>query len=100
MTKLELDLHIPITYSYIKFQLNVKTVGEKMSLNFFFKVKGHKSVNNHRTLTKFKRDLHIPMAYSYVKFELNMYNYLGDNEHKLKKIIKGHNSSDHDQLQS
>jgi hypothetical protein len=128
MTKYELDHRTPMTYPYIKSQLNTyncwgdneqklklsliqskrgitrtqpvpsfnmsnlswmcTAVGEIMNENrkilFCFKVKGHNSVKNHRTMNKFDFDLHIPVAYPYHYFELNVHNCLGDNERKLK----------------
>ena len=89
MTKFELDLRIPMTYSYIKFELNVCKCCQdnewKLKIsNFFSKFKRDNSVKNHRTMTKFEHDLRIPMTCPYVKFELNVCNCCWDNERKLK----------------
>jgi hypothetical protein len=72
MTKFKLDLHNPVTYPYMKFELNVfypyRDKEQKLK-NFFFLFKRDNSVKNQQTITKFELDLRVPMTNLHMQFK-------------------------------
>ena len=73
-TKFKLDLRHPMTYPYIKFELNVcnpyQDNERKLKIsNFFFFDQEGSLCQNQRTKTKFELDLHIPMTNLHMQFE-------------------------------
>jgi hypothetical protein len=73
MTKFILDLHNPMRYPYIKFELNVcnpyRDNEQKLKISKKFLFKRDNSVKNQRIITKFELDLHIPMTNLHMQFE-------------------------------
>jgi hypothetical protein len=73
MTKFKLDLRNPMTYPYIKFELNVcnpyRDNERKLKISNLFWLKRDNSVKNQWTKTKFKLDLRIPMTNLHMQFE-------------------------------
>jgi hypothetical protein len=67
MTKFKLDLRNPLTYPYIKFEINVwnpyRDNERKLKISILFsKFKRDNSVKNQWTITNFELDLRIPMT--------------------------------------
>jgi hypothetical protein len=92
MTKFNLDLRNPMTYPYIKFELNVcnpyRNNERKLKMSFFFLFKRDNSVKNQRTITKFELDLRIPMMNLQMQFESYTCIQTKVRERKLKSLKK------------
>jgi hypothetical protein len=93
-TKFKLDLRNPMTYPYIKFELNVcnpyRDNERKLKISFlFFLFKRDNSVKNQWTITKFELHLRIPMANLHMQFEPYTCIQTKVRERKLKLISRG-----------
>jgi hypothetical protein len=93
MTIFKLDLHNPMTYPHIKFELNVcnpyRDNERKLEISIFSKFKRGNSVKNQWTITKFELALRIPMTNLHMQFELYTYIQTKVREQKLKFISRG-----------
>jgi hypothetical protein len=88
MTKFKLDLRNPMTYPYIKFELNVCNPYRDNNFHFFFFLfKRDNSVKNQRTKSKFELDLRIPMTNLHMQFESYTCIQTKVRERKLKIFI-------------
>ena len=88
-TKFKLDLHNPMTYPYIKFELNVCNPyrdNERKLKFLIFLFKRDNSFKNQWTITKFEHDLCIPMTNLHMQFQSYTYMYIV-REWKLKFSI-------------